>query len=76
MIFPEPEHMIRPIYVGFRGALITLISMLTFFTMADIDRMQHVRAYLAALGVSFALHYVGACWAISAYRRQKSKSNA
>ena len=75
LLVPEPSHMVRPVFVGLRGAAITMCGLLLFCTMAGVDRMQHFGPYFTAVGVAFVLHYIGAWWAIFEYRRRQRESD-
>jgi hypothetical protein len=75
ILTPEPAHMVRPLFVGLRGAAITLLGLLTFCFMAGIDRMQYFGPYFTAIGIAFVLHYMAAWWAICEYRRRQHESN-
>lgn len=61
LLDPEPHHMVRPLFVGLRGAGFTIVAFLAFFYMTGVtweQKLAVTRPYLAAVGISFALHYV------------------
>jgi Na+/melibiose symporter-like transporter len=56
--------------VALRGGAITLIAFLFFFFMSGVDRMMYARPYLAAVGLSFLLHYAIAWFTVRRLRRR------
>ena len=71
----EPEDLIRPAIVALRGAAITFFCMLTFFVISGVDRTEHVGAYLGAVALAFALHYIAARLGILRYRQRKDAAS-
>jgi Na+/melibiose symporter-like transporter len=66
----DPELIFRPILSALRGAMITLIAFITFFMTSGVDRLQHAQAYVGAIVLAFALHYVNAWITARGMRRR------
>lgn len=78
LLDPEPHHMVRPLFVGLRGAGFTVVAFLAFFYMTGVtweQKLAVTRPYLAAVGISFALHYVSAWVALMTKRRQEREGS-